>query len=160
MLSFFKKKDNTDKIGAPCKGLAIPLSEVNDPTFSEEMIGPGAAVIPQEGKIVSPVDGEIGLVFETLHAISITADNGAEILIHVGLDTVKRNGEGFISHVAVGQKVKKGDLLLTVDLEALKADGYDVVTPVIVCNSDEFSKIEFVEKKDVEISEDIIAIKK
>ena len=121
----FKKKDNKMILGAPVKGKAVPLSEVNDPTFAEEMLGKGMAVIPAEGKIYAPADGEIGMVFDTLHAVSLVSEEGTEILIHVGLDTVKMNGEGFTGHVKAGDKVKKGDLLLEVDLDKVKAAGYD-----------------------------------
>ena len=101
----FKKKDNKMILGAPVKGKAVPLSEVNDPTFAEEMLGKGMAVIPAEGKIYAPADGEIGMVFDTLHAVSLVSEEGTEILIHVGLDTVKMNGEGFTGHVKAGDKV-------------------------------------------------------
>lgn len=160
MFSFFKKKDNGNVIGSPCKGTLISMKDVNDPTFSEEMLGPGAAVIPAEGCIVAPADGEISLVFDTLHAISLTTVEGAELLIHVGLDTVKRNGEGFTCHVSTGQAVKKGDLLLEVDLDAIKADGYDTVIPMIICNADEFSKVQSFASKEVAALEPVIEIHK
>lgn len=160
MFSFLKKKKNDIVIGSPCKGTAVPLSEVNDPTFSEGILGPGAAVIPAEGKIVAPADGTIQLVFNTLHAISMLTEDNAELVIHVGIDTVNRKGEGFTSHVAAGDKVKKGDLLLEVDLDALKADGYDTVTPVIVCNGTEFSSVKDSAGKEVSALDEIIIIKK
>lgn len=160
MFSFFKKKDNQIVLGSPCKGTAVALSKVNDPTFSEGMLGPGAAVIPSEGKMYAPVDGEISLVFNTLHAISMTTAQGVELLIHVGLDTVQRKGAGFTAHVKAGDQVKKGDLLLEVDLEALKADGYDVITPVVVCNGDDFSAVEMAGEGEVAPGADIIMIKK
>lgn len=116
MFDFLKKKSKKHLLGAPAAGKAVSIKEVNDPTFSEEILGKGVAVIPSEGKIYAPADGEIGMVFDTLHAVSMTTDYGAEVLIHVGLDTVKMNGEGFEGHVKAGDKVKKGDLLLTVDL--------------------------------------------
>ena len=138
MFNLFKKKENNKVIGSPAKGRAVALSEVNDPTFAEEMLGKGAAVIPEDGKICAPADGEIGMVFDTLHAVSMTTDFGAEILIHIGLDTVKMKGEGFTGHVKAGDHVKKGDLLLEVDLEKVKAAGYDTITPVIVCNTPDY----------------------
>lgn len=141
MFDFLKKKNKNQVLGSPVKGKAVPLSEVNDPTFSEGMLGDGAAVIPSEGKIYAPADGEIAMVFGTLHAISLTTEFGAEILIHIGLDTVKMEGEGFTAHVEAGNKVKKGDLLIEVDLDKVKAAGYDTITPVLICNTDEFASV-------------------
>ena len=144
----FKKKDNKMILGAPVKGKAVPLSEVNDPTFAEEMLGKGMA------------DGEIGMVFDTLHAVSLVSEEGTEILIHVGLDTVKMNGEGFTGHVKAGDKVKKGDLLLEVDLDKVKAAGYDTITPMLVCNTMDYASVEGVTGKEVEAGDDAVIIEK
>lgn len=159
MFSFFKKKEDRIILAAPMKGKAVDLSEVNDPTFSECMLGKGMAVIPTDGKVYAPADGEISLVFDTLHAVSMTTDDGVEILIHVGLDTVMLKGEGYTSHVTTGDKVKRGDLLLTADLDAIKAGGYDVITPLIVCNTDDYAEVEGVGSSEVEIGDDLVAIK-
>ena len=158
MFNLFKKKENNKVIGSQAKGRAVALSEVNDPTFAEEMLGKGAAVIPEEGKIYAPADGEVGMVFDTLHAVSMTTDFGAEILIHIGLDTVKMKGEGFTGHVKAGDHVKKGDLLLEVDLEKVKAAGYDTITPVIVCNTPDYSSVENVGKGAVNAGDDLIIV--
>ena len=158
MFNLFKKKENNKVIGSPAKGRAVALSEVNDPTLAEEMLGKGAAVIPEDGKICAPADGEIGMVFDTLHAVSMTTDFGAEILIHIGLDTVKMKGEGFTGHVKAGDHVKKGDLLLEVDLEKVKAAGYDTITPVIVCNTPDYSSVENVGKGAVNAGDDLIIV--
>ncbi len=158
MFGLFKKKKTEYLLGAPAKGKAVPLTEVNDPTFSEGMLGQGVAVIPSEGKIYAPIDGEVGMVFDTLHAVSLTADCGAEVLIHVGLDTVKMNGDGFVGHVQAGDKVKKGDLLLEVDLEKVKAAGYDTITPMLICNTDDYASVEGLSGKDVEPGDDVIKI--
>lgn len=143
MFGIFKKKGSIE-IGAPVKGEAVSLHEVSDPTFGEEILGKGVAIKPTDGKICAPADGEVSLLFDTLHAVSITTADGAEILVHVGLDTVALKGEHFTGHVKTGDKVKKGDLLITADLEALKAAGYDVITPVIICNTDDFAAVEAV----------------
>lgn len=145
-------------VGSPAKGKAVSLKEVNDPTFAEEMLGKGAAVIPEEGKIYAPADGEIGMVFDTLHAISMTTDFGAELLIHVGLDTVKMKGDGFTGHVKAGDHVKKGDLLLEVDLEKVKAAGYDTITPVLVCNTQDYASVEGIESAHVNAGDDLIEL--
>lgn len=145
-------------IGSPAKGKAVSLKEVNDPTFAEEMLGKGAAVIPEEGKIYAPADGEIGMVFDTLHAVSMTTDFGAEILIHIGLDTVKMKGDGFTGHVKAGDHVKKGDLLLEVDLEKVKTAGYDTITPVLVCNTPNYASVEGIQADAVNAGDDLIII--
>ena len=158
MFSFLKKKKTEYLLGSPVKGKAVELSSVSDPTFGEGMLGNGVAVIPSEGKFYAPADGEIGMVFDTLHAISLTADCGAEVLLHVGLDTVKMNGEGFTGHVQAGDKVKKGDLLLEVDLEKVKAAGYDTITPILICNTDDYASVEGISGKDVVPGDDVIRI--
>ena len=154
MFNFFKKKqNNTYMLGAVAKGKAVELKEVNDPTFNSGMLGQGVAIVPSEGKIYAPADGEIAMVFETLHAVSMTADNGVEILVHV-----KMNGDGFTGHVQAGDKVKKGDLMLSVDLDAVQAAGYDIVTPILVCNTDEYAAVEGLAGKDVVPGEDVVKI--
>lgn len=158
MFGFLKKKKTEYLLGSPAKGKAVPLSQVTDPTFSEGMLGDGVAVIPSEGKIYAPIDGEVGMVFDTLHAVSLTAECGAEILIHVGLDTVTLKGEGFTSHVQAGDKVKKGDLLLEVDLEKVKAAGFDTITPMLICNTDDYESVEGLSGKDVVPGDDVIRI--
>ena len=127
-----------------------PLSEVPDPTFSEKILGDGFAVIPSEGKIYAPTDGEIAMVFDTLHAITLTSSSGTEILIHIGLDTVTLKGAPFTAHVAAGDQVKKGDLLMDVDLDKITGAGLNTVTPVLICNTDDYEKISL--KKEGEVS--------
>lgn len=124
-----------EKILAPVEGTVVPLSEVNDPTFSQEILGKGVAIIPAKGRIVAPASGILTVVFETKHAVSITTPEGAEIIVHVGLDTVNLKGEHYTAHKKQGDKVKAGELLLEFDMAAIKEAGYEVITPVIVCNS-------------------------
>lgn len=158
MFHFLKKKDSKHMLGAPAAGRAVSIKEVNDPTFAEEILGKGVAVIPSEGKIYAPADGEIGMVFDTLHAVSLTTEYGAEVLIHVGLDTVKMKGEGFEGHVKAGDKVKKGDLLLTVDLEKVKAAGYDIITPMLICNTGDYASVEAMADKQVAAGDDVLSV--
>lgn len=158
MLGLFKKKKKEHMLGAPAKGRAVPVTEVNDPTFSQGLLGDGVAVIPEEGNIYAPEDGTIGMVFDTLHAVSMTTEYGAEILIHVGLDTVKLKGEGFEGHVKSGDKVKKGQLLLTVDLEKIKEAGYDIITPMLICNTAEYASVSAIAGKSVNAGDDILNI--
>ena len=155
---FKKKKDKAHVLGAPAKGKAVSLKEVSNPTFSEGILGDGVAVIPSEGKIYAPADGTIGMVFDTLHAISLTTDFGAEVLIHVGLDTVQLKGEGFEGHVKAGDTVKKGDLLLTVDLEKVKAAGYDIITPVLICNTADYAAVTAQADKEVNAGDDVLTV--
>lgn len=158
MLGLFKKKKKEHMLGAPVKGRAVPVAEVNDPTFSQGLLGDGVAVIPEEGKIYAPEDGTIGMVFDTLHAVSMTTEYGAEILIHVGLDTVKLKGDGFEGHVKSGDKVKKGQLLLTADLEKIKEAGYDIITPMLICNTAEYASVEAITGKAVNAGDDILRV--
>lgn len=158
MFNLFKKKTAEHVLGSPAKGKAVAIQEVNDPTFAEEILGKGIAVIPSEGKIYAPADGEIGMVFDTLHAVSLVTDFAAEVLIHVGLDTVKLKGDGFESHVKAGDKVKKGDLLLTVDLDKVKAAGYDIVTPMLICNSPDYARVEGMAVGEVGAGADILIV--
>jgi len=119
---------------SPVNGVAVPLEQVPDPVFAEKVLGEGTAVIPADGIFLSPVDGEISSVADTLHAIGFSTEEGLEILMHIGLDTVKLNGEGFTIHVKEGDKVKKGDLVAEVDLAFLKEQGLNTITPIIFCD--------------------------
>ena len=129
------------RLDSPLKGELVELSQVNDPAFASGAMGFGAAVKNPDGKVYSPVDGEVTVFFETKHAIGIHGENGEDLLIHVGLDTVKLNGEHFKAHVEQGATVKKGQLLLEFDGEAIKAAGYDITTPFVGTNSTESDKI-------------------
>lgn len=157
---FGGKNEEAYTLGAPAKGKAVPLSEVNDPTFSGGLLGKGAAVIPAEGKIYAPADGTVGMMFETKHAVSLTTEYGAEILVHVGLDTVELKGKYYEGHVKAGDAVKAGDLLISFDIEQVKAAGYDVITPVLVCNTDDYASVDGVTGSDVAPGDTIIKITK
>jgi beta-glucoside PTS system EIICBA component len=147
-----------EKLYSPIKGEVKPLSEVNDATFSSGIMGKGFAIQPAEGKVVSPVAGRVTTIFKTKHAIGITSDNGAEILIHVGLDTVKLNGKHFTAHVKDGDFVDVGKTLVTFDMEAIKAEGFDLITPVIITNPDEYRMIEPVKEGKIEAREAFLAL--
>lgn len=126
---------------APATGEVIPLTEVQDPAFSQGILGQGVGIKPTEGKILAPCDCTVAQMFETGHAVSMETSFGAEILIHVGLDTVELKGQGFKTHAKAGDQVKKGQLLIEFDIPAITAAGYDVTTPMVVCNSDDFSQV-------------------
>lgn len=145
-------------VAAPVKGKLMPLEDVNDPVFSSGAMGKGAAILPENGNIVSPVDGEVVTVFPTGHAVGLKADSGAEVLIHVGMDTVSMNGEGFKIVSKNGQKVKKGDPLLEVDLDLVKSKGLSTVTPVIITNTGDFSDVLPYPAADVAAGDDILTV--
>ncbi len=149
-----------DELCAPVAGNAVPVSQVPDPTFAEELLGKGIAIEPTEGRILAPCDATVDMMFETGHAISLVADFGAELLIHVGLETVSLKGEHFTIHCANGDKVKKGDLLIEFDLEAIKAAGFNTITPMLVCNSADYSTFKTNVNKPVTNNDVVIELSK
>ena len=161
-MSFLKKlfSKPTDTIFAPVAGEALPLSKVSDPTFGDEILGKGVAIQPSEGKVFAPCNATVDMMFETGHAVSLVADCGAEILIHVGLDTVNLKGEHYHVVAKNGDKVKKGDLLLEFDMDAIKADGYDIITPVVICNTGDYDTFETHVGKTVAAGDPIIDLAK
>ncbi|WP_124068422.1 PTS glucose transporter subunit IIA [Clostridium sp. E02] len=120
---------------SPLKGTVIPLSEVSDPVFAEEVMGPGVGIEPEEGKLYAPVDGEIVSVFPTGHAIGMKTEDGMELLLHIGIDTVQMEGEGFHAVVKQGDHVKAGELLVEFDCAKIKEKGYHTTTMVLVPNA-------------------------
>jgi PTS system beta-glucosides-specific IIC component len=161
-MGFFKKLfgKNTDNFYAPMAGKAVPISEVPDPTFAEGMLGNGIAIEPAEGKVYAPCDATVDMMFTTGHAVSLVADCGAEVLIHIGLETVSLEGKPFTVHAASGDKVKKGQLLIEVDLEAVKAAGLPTITPMVICNTDEYPTFDTFVGKDVTNEDVVIALAK
>jgi PTS system trehalose-specific IIC component len=154
MISFFKKKN--PKIFSPIAGRLTPLSEVNDPVFSEGMMGPGFAIEPEAGELYSPIEGVVTSIFPTKHAIGLKRKDGKELLIHIGIDTVQLDGKYFTSHVKQGDSVKKGQLLMEFDVEAIKEEGYEVQTPIIVTNSTDFQVDPLLEEATVTSNEKIL----
>ena len=154
-----EKVEDACVIVAPIEGNAISLEEVGDGVFSEGMLGKGVAIEPTVGRAVSPVDGTVSTVFETKHAIGLTSDNGAEVLIHIGLDTVKLNGKHFSTYVKAGDKVKAGDLLVEFDIEKIKEAGYPTVTPVIITNTDSYEDVKAVAKGAVKEKDKLVSVR-
>lgn len=144
-----EEKFDPNHLYAPMAGAAVPVTEVPDPTFAEGLLGDGIAIIPTDGKVYAPCDATVEMMFTTGHAVSLSNAAGAEILIHVGLETVGLEGKPFKVHVASGDKVKKGQLLMEADLEAIKAAGLNTITPMLVCNTEEFSTFNKTVGKDV-----------
>ena len=139
-MGFFDKLfgKKLEEIYAPIAGKAVAITEVPDPTFAEGMLGNGIAIEPADGKVYAPCDATVDMMFDTGHAVSLVTESGAEILIHVGLETVGLEGKTFTVHVQNGDKVKKGQLLIEADLEAIKAAGLPTITPVLICNTDDY----------------------
>lgn len=149
-----------EEIVSPVNGEVVPLDKVPDETFASGVLGTGAAVEPSEGKIYAPADGTVTTFFPTKHAIGITTDKGAELLIHVGLNTVELDGKYFEAHVAENDKVKKGDLLLSFDIPSIKKAGYQLVTPVLVTNPDDYKDIEPVKQGLIEHGQALITARR
>ncbi|MGN0683735.1 MAG: glucose PTS transporter subunit IIA, partial [Oscillospiraceae bacterium] len=123
-------------------GTIVPIEKVEDDVFSQKILGDGIAIEPSEGKLYSPCNGTVDSIFDTMHAINLVSEDGAEVLLHIGIDTVKLEGKYFEAHVSDGQKVSKGDLLISFDMEKIKEAGYKLTTPMIICNSDDFGTLE------------------
>lgn len=139
--NLFKSKKELE-VKAPIAGKVIPLSEVPDPAFAEKMLGDGLAIIPESGRVVSPVDGELVQVFPTKHALGFRTKQGVELLLHIGLDTVLMNGEGFQLHVQEGTQVEAGQLLLEFSLELVEEKAKSTITPLVITNGEAVEKLE------------------
>ncbi|MFU0789574.1 PTS sugar transporter subunit IIA [Cerasibacillus sp. JNUCC 74] len=155
MLKNLFKKSKEQAIYAPLNGEIVPLEEVPDPVFNQKMMGEGIAIIPSEGKLLSPIDGKVVQIPETKHAIGLATNDGTEILIHVGLETVSLKGEGFELKVAAGDTVTKGQPLMEIDLDYIKQHASSIITPIIITNSNE-RKLTFTEEKQSVASETVI----
>ena len=142
------KQRNTITISSPMTGKLVELKEVNDATFASGLMGKGVAIVPSVGEAIAPEDGEVVSLFRTKHAIGFQTDSGAEMLIHIGIDTVKLDGQHFEAHVEAGQKVKKGERLVSFDIGAIKQAGFEVTTPIIITNSDDYLDVECIFKQD------------
>ena len=157
------KTKNTDKkevfIKAPMKGQLVDIKDVPDTTFSEIMLGNGIAIIPDSGEVYSPFDAVVEQIFDTKHAIVLSGENNVKVLIHIGLDTVKMNGKGFDSLVKEGDKVKLGDLLIKADLNFIKENNYNTITPIVVVNTEDYIEVCAITNKTVNIGDEILKVK-
>ena len=144
---------------SPMNGVVVPMNEVKDEAFAACVLGDGVAVEPEEGKLFAPADGVIDNVFDSKHAIGMTTTEGVELLLHVGIDTVKLAGQHFTVGVSAGQKVKQGDLLLTFEMDAIKAAGYLCTTPMIVCNTDDYQSIQPLATGPIKAGQKLLEIK-
>ena len=146
-------------LGAHMNGAVVALADVADEAFASGAMGDGVAIEPAEGKLYAPADGVIETVFETKHAVGMTTDDGVELLMHIGIDTVKLGGKHFEAHVAPDQKVKKGDLLVSFDMKAIKAEGYPLTTPMIVCNTDDYAAVKTLASGTVKNGTDLVEVR-
>ena len=144
---------------AHLNGMIVKLEDVEDEAFSSKVLGEGIAIEPSDGKLYAPCNGKVEMVFDTKHAINIVSDTGCEILMHIGIDTVKLGGKYFEAHVSDGQKIEKGDLLLSFDIERIKNEGYKTTTPMIICNTDDYHTINTDVSGSICAGEKIIEIK-
>lgn len=148
-----------ETIVSPIKGSVVQLADVKDEVFSSGALGKGIAIMPDEGRVYAPVDGKVSVVFPTKHAIGINSKDGAELLIHIGMDTVQLEGKGFTSHVEQDQEIKKGQLLMEFDVDGITDQGYDVTTPIIVTNSKDYNDVEVVADGQVNDGDNLINLK-
>ncbi|MBU5482617.1 PTS beta-glucoside transporter subunit IIBCA [Blautia sp. MSJ-19] len=154
-----QKETKAQILYSPLEGTAIPLSQVKDDTFASEVLGKGMAVVPVKGEVKAPCDATVSMVFDTKHAIGLATDDGLELLIHIGLNTVELEGKYYTVHVNDGDEVKKGQTLITFELEQIKAAGYDVTTPMIVTNSDDFSEVTQLKEGNVDNQAEVLEVK-
>ena len=147
-----------ETLGAHMNGEVIPMEEVKDEAFASCALGQGVAVEPSEGKLYAPADATVDNLFDTHHAIGLVTETGAELLLHIGIDTVKLGGKYFTPHVKVDQKVKKGDLLISFDMDAIKAEGYLCTTPMIVCNTDDYNVVKPLAEGSVKAGQDLLRV--
>ncbi|GED73002.1 glucose-specific phosphotransferase enzyme IIA component [Brevibacillus reuszeri] len=149
--SLFSRKKQQQEVSflAPLTGAIVPLSEVPDPVFAQQVVGDGVAILPTEGLLLSPIDGKVTHLFPTHHAIGLTTDSGLEILMHIGIDTVKLKGQGFTPFVAVGDQIKAGDKLIQFDTNILQEAGCPIVTPIVITNGDLVAEKNIVDKTTV-----------
>ncbi|MEG6534476.1 glucose PTS transporter subunit IIA [Caldibacillus thermoamylovorans] len=165
---FQDKKKDTDKVEpklagdhtiySPLTGAVTTLNNVNDEVFASEAMGKGIAIEPTKGEVYAPVDGVISTIFPTGHAVGITSEDGVEVLIHIGINTVELEGEHYTARVKQGERVKRGDLLVSFDMEKIKAAGYDLITPIVITNSGSFKSVVPIEEKFVEAHDTLIKV--
>ena len=158
MDSYSDQNVKTQILSAHAAGTAIPLTEVKDEAFATGVLGQGIAIIPSDGKLYSPCEGKVLSVFDTAHAVNILSDDGCELLLHIGIDTVKLGGKHFTAHVKNGQRIHKSELLISFDADKIKADGYDVTTPLVVCNSDDYTSVTIIKTGKVQAGDDILKV--
>ena len=156
----FEKNAKTISLKAVEDGRTIPMYEVNDQTFAQELLGPGIAIVPSNGTVVSPINGTIATVMDTKHAVCIQGEDGLELIVHAGLDTVELNGKYYQTYKEIGDQVKAGDVLLEFDLEEITKAGYDVTTPIVITNLGDYKITKCLTGQQVKAGEEVIQLTK
>ena len=156
----FEKNAKTISLKAVEDGRTMPMDEVNDQTFAQELLGPGIAIVPSNGTVVSPINGTIATVMDTKHAVCIQGEDGLELIVHAGLDTVELNGKYYQTYKEIGDQVKAGDVLLEFDLEEITKAGYDVTTPIVITNLGDYKITKCLTGQQVKAGEEVIQLTK
>ena len=156
----FEKNAKTISLKAVEDGRTIPMDEVNDQTFAQELLGPGIAIVPSNGTVVSPINGTIATVMDTKHAVCIQGEDGLELIVYAGLDTVELNGKYYQTYKEIGDQVKAGDVLLEFDLEEITKAGYDVTTPIVITNLSDYKITKCLTGQQVKAGEEVIQLTK
>ena len=156
----FEKNAKIISLKAVEDGRTIPMDEVNDQTFAQELLGPGIAIVPSNGTVVSPINGTIATVMDTKHAVCIQGEDGLELIVHAGLDTVELNGKYYQTYKEIGDQVKAGDVLLEFDLEEITKAGYDVTTPIVITNLGDYKITKCLTGQQVKAGEEVIQLTK
>lgn len=156
----FEKNAKTISLKAVEDGRTIPMDEVNDQTFAQELLGPGIAIVPSNGTVVSPINGTIATVMDTKHAVCIQGEDGLELIVHAGLDTVELNGKYYQTYKEIGDQVKAGDVLLEFDLEEITKAGYDVTTPIVITSLGDYKITKCLTGQQVKAGEEVIQLTK
>ena len=156
----FEKNAKTISLKAVEDGRTVPMDEVNDQTFAQELLGPGIAIVPSNGTVVSPINGTIATVMDTKHAVCIQGEDGLELIVHAGLDTVELNGKYYQTYKEIGDQVKAGDVLLEFDLEEITKAGYDVTTPIVITNLGDYKITKCLTGQQVKAGEEVIQLTK
>lgn len=158
-INFKESKSKDTEIKSPLEGKIIDLENVNDNVFSAKMMGDGIAVLPTSGKVYAPFDGKVVMTFPSGHAVGLVNEDGCEVLIHVGLNTVQLNGEGFTYHINQNDAIKQGDLLMEFDKDMIQEKGYDITTPIIITNTDSYNDIQKTTKQNIKNGQTLIILK-
>lgn len=156
----FEKNAKTISLKAVEDGRTIPMDEVNDQTFAQELLGPGIAIVPSNGTVVSPINGTIATVMDTKHVVCIQGEDGLELIVHAGLDTVELNGKYYQTYKEIGDQVKAGDVLLEFDLEEITKAGYDVTTPIVITNLGDYKITKCLTGQQVKAGKEVIQLTK
>ena len=156
----FEKNAKIISLKAVEDGRTIPMDEVNDQTFAQELLGPGIAIVPSNGTVVSPINGTIATVMDTKHAVCIQGEDGLELIVHAGLDTVELNGKYYQTYKEIGNQVKAGDVLLEFDLEEIAKAGYDVTTPIVITNLGDYKITKCLTGQQVKAGDEVIQLEK